>query len=470
MKFSLRQSVQFCLWALTAALAAPAWAAPACVDAGGFGGTGAPIVERGVGGTGTPAAGIGGTGTPAAGIGGTGTPAAGIGGTGTPAAGIGGTGSPVAGIGGTGAPASGIGGTGAMPGSGEPAGGIGGTGIVGTITGFASICVNGLEVFYDEATPTTENGQAVDTRRLAIGQVVAIDAAPGERGLMARQVAILHAVAGPVTRAGAGSLEVMGQPVRFGPQFDAAAVRGLQVGDTVRVSGLRNARGEVVASRVDADRSLAEHSAVGTLEHGRVHGTPVAGALPDGAPEALVRGRWDGQRLVAREVIREPARPFAGRAEHLVIEARIGEVERGRLRAGGFDVRVADDTRFDRGGAQDLAVDDLVRISGRAEGRNGLRAERIERPLRGERHDGSGRRGGGGGDDPSRSDDRGADDGDRSGRGGGDADRGDRSGRSGSGRSGSDTRPERYDRVERPERVERIERPERIESERSGHQ
>jgi len=468
MKFSSRQSVQLCLWALAAALAAPAWAVPACVDAGGFGGTGAPVVERGIGGTGAPAAGIGGTGTPAAGIGGTGTPAAGIGGTGSPVAGIGGTGTPASGIGGTGrAPEGGAGGTGAQPGTGEPAGGIGGTGIVGTITGFASICVNGLEVFYDDATPTTENGQAVDTRRLAIGQVVAIDAAPGERGLMARQVAILHAVAGPVTRAGAGSLEVMGQPVRFGPQLDTAAVRGLQVGDTVRVSGLRNARGEVIASRVDADRNLAEHSAVGALEGGRVHGTPVAGTLPEEATEALVRGRWDGQRLVAREVTREPGRPFAGRAEHLVIEARISGREGGRLRAGGFDVRVADDTRFDRGGAGDLAVDDLVRISGRAEGRNGLRAEKIERPLRSERHDGSGRRGGRG--DDSQSDDRERDDGDRSGRGGGDAERGDRSGRSG--RSGADDRrPERYDRVERPERVERIERPERVESERSGHQ
>src|SRR5262249_47773517 len=31
--------------------------------------------------------------------------------------------------------------------------GLGGTGIVGVITGFSSICINGLEVAYDATTP-----------------------------------------------------------------------------------------------------------------------------------------------------------------------------------------------------------------------------------------------------------------------------------------------------------------------------
>ena len=64
------------------------------------------------------------------------------------------------GFGGTGSVADrGIGGTGQMAdrgfgGTGQVADrGLGGTGIVGTITGFASVCVNGVEVAFDATAP-----------------------------------------------------------------------------------------------------------------------------------------------------------------------------------------------------------------------------------------------------------------------------------------------------------------------------
>ncbi len=38
--------------------------------------------------------------------------------------------------------------------------GIGGTGIIGVVTGFASICVNGLEVQYDNTVPVDIDGHA----------------------------------------------------------------------------------------------------------------------------------------------------------------------------------------------------------------------------------------------------------------------------------------------------------------------
>ena len=81
------------------------------------------------------------------------------------------------GIGGTGAPAlldnlppesmvgrPGIGGTGAAE------GGIGGTGLIGVITGFASICVNGVEVFYDASTPVSADGLSMSLSTLAVGE------------------------------------------------------------------------------------------------------------------------------------------------------------------------------------------------------------------------------------------------------------------------------------------------------------
>ena len=101
----------------------------------------------------------------------------GLGGTGVQAykapGGIGGTGAVAAagvGLGGTGIEKdgqSGMGGTGI---SAAAPSGMGGTGIVGVITGFASICVNGVEVHFDDAIPVSDNGQAVTAQRLAVGQ------------------------------------------------------------------------------------------------------------------------------------------------------------------------------------------------------------------------------------------------------------------------------------------------------------
>ena len=52
----------------------------------------------------------------------------------------------------------GLGGTGLMANTGN---GLGGTGIVGEITGFGSIFVNGVEIEYDSDTPFTINGTPI---------------------------------------------------------------------------------------------------------------------------------------------------------------------------------------------------------------------------------------------------------------------------------------------------------------------
>ena len=75
------------------------------------------------------------------------------------------------GIGGTGAVAArpGLGGTGISE------GGIGGTGIVGVITGFASICVNGVEVQFDASTPVMDNGQRGLLRHVLLVDAQSVD-------------------------------------------------------------------------------------------------------------------------------------------------------------------------------------------------------------------------------------------------------------------------------------------------------
>ncbi len=144
----------------------------------------------------------------------------------------------------------GIGGTGMAPAS--PKAVAGDTGIVGQITGFASVCLNGVEVAYDPATTIDVEGQGETPAALRAGQIAAITAgteAGTKDGLLAVKVAIRYEVTGPVTAVGSGMLTVAGQPVTRD-----AETRGLQPispGTWVAVSGHRNNAGIIAATRID---------------------------------------------------------------------------------------------------------------------------------------------------------------------------------------------------------------------------
>ncbi|MDT4806440.1 hypothetical protein FQZ97_392740 [compost metagenome] len=312
-------------------------AAPVCLEPGGMGGTGA-VATGGIGGTGAPVddGGIGGTGAPAN----------------------------EGGIGGTGAPAD--------------EGGIGGTGIVGTITGFGSICVNGVEVHFDSKASLSENGEPASSNQLAIGQVVAVEARKSPRGLEARSIAILHAYEGPITdvATGAAPMRVMGQPVRVGA--GARVAEGLRIGEPVRVSGLRNALGEVVASRIDRAPKLAQVSAIGAVERpGDLQGLALSKPLaPSG--EVLVRGTWNGRQLNVIQTRSDPGIPFAGRVHNALVEGLVRGQKGNRIEFGGFTAHVDSGTAYLGGQAADLVVDQRIRVSGVFDKGREIRAARIE--------------------------------------------------------------------------------------------
>ncbi|HEX6827783.1 MAG TPA: DUF5666 domain-containing protein [Burkholderiales bacterium] len=429
----------------------------------GIGGTGAVAQGQGVGGTGDVAqgTGIGGTGAVAqgTGIGGTGAVAQGqgVGGTGDVAQGmgIGGTGAVAqgTGVGGTGAVAesAGIGGTGAVAQSGGIGGtgsvadgkGIGGTGIVGVVTGFGSVCVNGVEVQFDASTPIAPSSVGP----LAIGQVVAIEAGGDGASLRARQITVLVAVSGPVSSADAGQLQVLGQSVRvLSSTVGAESAAALRPGEAVRVSGLRLANGEIVASRIDRAPREIEASLRGRVtevagERLSVQGVEIvpAGGVPrDIAPgrEVAVSGKWDGARLVAGKLDLVPAAPFDGRVGRLTLQGFVAEAGAGRtLRVGDTDIVLGDRAVFSGGTAADVKQDRAVIVSGRLTGDGKLNAEEV-RVLTGIMPRGGPRAELG----PV---------------GKGDSGRGDK--------GGVEDRPERVERPERPEKVERPERPERVE-------
>ena len=125
------------------------------------------------------------------------------------------------GIGGTGGPASG-------PEISDR--GIGGTGIVGVITGFGSIIINGLEITYAPSTPLTVDGVSDTGAALRVGQMAAL-VASDDHGLHAVDIAVRHEVSGPVTSVSADDgprgrmLSVAGQQVAI-----AAGTEGVSIG------------------------------------------------------------------------------------------------------------------------------------------------------------------------------------------------------------------------------------------------
>lgn len=283
-----------------------------------------------------------------------------------------------------GAPGSdgGIGGTGRSAGDAGGTGGIGGTGIVGTITGFASICVNGLEVHYDRDVPVSENGRPVDSQQLAVGQLVAVEAVDSARGLEARSVGIVYVLEGPVTNAAKnGGLEVMGAPVVTSDLLGPATTPPLRKGDWVQVSGHPDAQGRVFASRIARIPARPEATVVGEAQSAsRRVGAVTTDRRQVG--EVMVHGRWDGNRLRVREVQPAPHRDWRSPPGRIVVEARVREVENGRVRSDRAEV---DALLGEQSG--NLKPGDVVRLSARRDAEKGLQAERLDRAERGGRAD-----------------------------------------------------------------------------------
>lgn len=134
--------------------------------------------------------------------------------------------------------------------------GIGGTGILGTISGFGSIIVNGAAWEFDRHTAVESDGKPSSLEALKVGQVIMGVARDRNGTFYLDTLEIQHAVTGPVSAIdyGAETMTVLGQKVKLNLAGDKAAIdafRTLQAGDMVSVSGLRMDDGTIVASRVD---------------------------------------------------------------------------------------------------------------------------------------------------------------------------------------------------------------------------
>ena len=139
----------------------------------------------------------------------------------------------------------GLGGTGMLANTGN---GLGGTGIVGEITGFGSIFVNGVEVEYDNKTPFTINGETATYQQLAIGDVVEVLTTNTRQHTDARIINVRHEVIGEVKSVNPQmhSFTVQGQTVTTTHQSKKLPA----VGDRVAVSGFRINATHIQATRI----------------------------------------------------------------------------------------------------------------------------------------------------------------------------------------------------------------------------
>jgi uncharacterized membrane protein YgcG len=297
-------------------------------------------IDGGMGGTGNPAnGGMGGTGAPAehGGTGGTGIVAGGgAGGTGAPAGhgGTGGTGIS-GGAGGTGISTEhgGTGGTGIVADNMLlPEDGAGGITIVGVVTGFASICVNGEEVHYDAKTPVFDNGKAAQLGHLAAGKMVMLKADRVAGRLQARAIGMFNAVAGPVGKVDIArqQIKVMGQTVRV-DKNTMQQMSNVAAGIEVRVSGHRLNNGDIVATRVDVANNTGGANTLGLVtgvsnDSFVVSGTRVSvdskkmlEKIMVGS-EVRVAGNWDGSAIKASRIESQPIKNVINRSDTAIIE------------------------------------------------------------------------------------------------------------------------------------------------------
>ena len=160
----------------------------------------------------------------------------------------------------------------------QPKGGIGGTGIVGTLTDFGSVIVNGLRIAVGPGLPvTTPFGDAAQDV-LALGQNLTIEAETISGTLLARRIALVYPIVADLDAADAGDAAAMtigGIPVRLEP----GAVNNSSPGQRVAVSGIWNG-GEIVASRLDPVPGDTPVTVSGTLRGMGAGGRWTIGAVP----------------------------------------------------------------------------------------------------------------------------------------------------------------------------------------------
>ena len=165
-------------------------------------------------------------------------------------------------------------------------GGIGGTGIVGLLTDFGSLIVNGLRIELTGQTQIFDTFVQVSESALAPGQPLTIYAIRDRDAIVARRVDINHALIGTLD-GGANGPSVNGVPLEIEPN---APVR-LTSGQRIAVSGLW-ATDRLIVSRIDAARDGPDVVAGTLVEVPAATTLQIGGAMLQGVPNGNRAGDY----------------------------------------------------------------------------------------------------------------------------------------------------------------------------------
>ncbi len=223
--------------------------------------------------------------------------------------------------------------------------GLGGTGIIGAITGFGSIFVNGVEVEIDRRTRLSVDGEVVDEHPFARGEVVEI-VATGKGLMHARELTVRHEVIGTVERSDLGTrtFRVLGQIVLAPPSSAALPLPG----ERVAISGFRDPQGRIHATRVAPAgqtpglvTGALRYDAQGVARIGELQILlPGDNRVTDGAM-VRVTGKADGHVLTAQRVRVLPATPFGKAVRRLLVQGFLYKSGSGGYRIDRFALNLA---------------------------------------------------------------------------------------------------------------------------------
>jgi hypothetical protein len=284
---------------------------------------------------------------------------------------------------------SGIGGTGHAEGD----GGIGGTGIVGTINGFGSIWVNGLEVQYDDSTVVADNELKVNPKNLAIGQLVTIEASGIDKTIKAKKITVVEAVTGKITSIDEkkGLLKVLGQEVivnsktQVHDQQSRQNINQLKQGDFIKVSGLRLEAGQIAATYIERMEKISENNIVGPITNINgntieIYGMQIATSEPTKlhlGQEVLVSGKMNGDALVASVITPSPATQLFEKNRKISLQGYVGSsMKSGQIKIGNIEIMLPNSAEAKN--TNEMKSGELVQVSGRISSDNRIIAERID--------------------------------------------------------------------------------------------
>jgi len=277
---------------------------------------------------------------------------------------------------------------------------------IGSITGFGSLYVNGVEYATTAAQVTVDDAPAT-VGDLRLGQVVELKGQAVGAAHRADVIRYHDNLEGPVSAVDVpgSTFTAMGQTVRItsativGDGIVPPSIEGVEVGDVVEVSGVVDADGGIIATWVEIRRDSGPYdvtgpvSALATAQHrfnvnDLVVDYSTAHMLdfPDGAPETgdlvLVKGfnfAGDGAFVATKVELRSEGWLKLEEADEVEIEGVVTRYQS----ALSFDVAgratiTNSATSFRNGTAADLAPGVMVKLQGRMSAAGLLVASGIE--------------------------------------------------------------------------------------------